>query len=620
MPSSPLSPRVLILGALICAVATAVTPYATLKLGMSVDMAYAGMFAGAALLARQARERKELAVQLNLLQVMINVCSGVGFMVVILAAFHYIQAMTGRSELALGLAWWQVAIWLFLSASLGVFMGALPRRLVLDDPSLPWPTGRAVVSVAETLSDPSVGETTQRRRKVLGVSTAVSALVGFLRDGLGVISSMTGNPLVKMTMSLDLIGIGFGMLVPLGVGLSGLVGVWLIGAYGERVAQLAALNGTSPEHWEACRQALTDGVTSDFVKASCGRAADYIASAGAGRSVFEFVVLWMMWPATAMMIAAAVTGAAVPVVRNALQPKEARRAPTSLADEEVPLSWILGAVGAGTVALVVVQSTWLDVPWYDVLLSVAIQPVLIVAGMRVLAITGSGPVSLFANAMQFLFGLFRPGELRTNLVMAHLAADSQASSEATGAAFWAARRLGGSFKSLLIAQMLVLPVAAVLTPVCFDLMARTYGIGFEEGQLSAPTGLKIASLALVMEKGTAGLPKGALEASLVAVGIGIVLELLLAMRRKDADGQHVQRFPWLPIPSAVGFALILPPALSLAIAVGSVISAVWRTFSPKEEGSWGLYGAPLASGMLAGESVVGGLLLPFLAWVVGAFG
>lgn len=619
MSSSLPNPRVLLLGAAICAVATAVTPYATLKLGMSVDMSYAGMFAAAALLSREARQRRELAVELNVLQVMINVCSGIGFMVVILAAFHYIQAMTGRPELSLDLAWWQVAIWLFLSASLGVFMGAIPRRVVLDDPTLPWPTGRAVVSVAETLTDPSATETTDRRRKVLGVSTALSALVGFLRDGLGVITSMTGNPLVKMTMNLDLIGIGFGMLVPLGVGLSGLIGVWLISAYGERVAALAALNGVAPEHLVACREALAGGVATDFLTSSCGRAADFLAASTEGRSVFEFVVLWMMWPATAMMIAAAVTGAVVPVVRNAMVPRAQRVKPATLADEEVPLSWIVGAVVVGTLGLVWVQSAWLDVPWYDVLISVAIQPVLIVAGMRVLAITGSGPVSLFANAMQFLFGLVRPGELRTNLVMAHLAADSQASSEATGAAFWAARRLGGSFKSLLIAQMIVLPVGAILTPLCFDLMADTYGIGFGEGQLSAPTGLKIASLALVMEKGTAGLPEGALTASLVGAALGILLELGLAVERRAADGRRIQRFPWLPIPSAVGFALILPPSVTIAIALGSVISAVWRTFSPKEDGTYELYAAPLASGMLAGESVVGGLLLPFLAWVVGAF-
>jgi len=92
-----------------------------------------------------------------------------------------------------------------------------------------------------------------------------------------------------------------------------------------------------------------------------------------------------------------------------------------------------------------------------------------------------------------------------------------------------------------------------------------------------------------------------------------LFELLLAVRKKDANGNEVSRFWWIPIPAAFGFALILPPSLNIATAVGSVIAAVWRKFAPGKDGTYELFAAPLASGLIAGEAIVGSILLPAMA-------
>lgn len=614
--------RVILFGAIICAIATASAPYITLKLGMGVDLSYGGMFLAAALLGHQAARSGRLAVQLNIIQTMVNVVSGVAFMVVILASFHYIQNVFGR-DIGFNPAWWQISIWLLVSANLGVFMGALPRRMILNDATLPWPSGQAVMSVAETLSDPAATETALRRRKVLINSTAIAGFLAFLKDGLGVIIPIVGKASVGIMLSLEMAGIGIGMLVPLAVGLSGFVGVWFIYTFGETVAQFVALNGTATENWGMCRDLLGKGEVTDVLKASCGHAADYLASP----SHFKYVVQWMMWPATAMMVAAALTSVLVPLIRNAI---ERRRNPESItepetkADETVPRSWIWCGITICVIALLWLQDAWFDMPWQQVLVAVGIQPILIVAGLRVLGITGQGPVSLMANATQFLFGWLWPGHIQQNLNAAHISADPGASSEATVGSFWVARRLGGRFKTLILAQLIMLPIGALLVPIIFNLMESTYGIGTDPGQLSAPTGLKIASLAMVMEKGAAALPHGALIASLIAIAIGIGLELLLAMRRHDQEGKlvhdehgnEVARFPWLLIPSAFGFALILPPALTIAMALGSVISAAWKNFSPGLTGSFGLFGRPLAAGLIAGEAMVGAILIPVLGIIL----
>lgn len=613
-----LNARTVLLGCLLCAVAAAATPYVTLKLGQSVDLTMGGMFLAAFALGKRVKGR-ELAVQLNLIQSMIGMVSGIAFMVVILAAFFYIKALTGR-DIGFHPSSIQMFLWLVVSANLGVFMGIIPRTAILRDRKLPWPTSRATLSIAQTLTDPSATESTKARRDVLTTTTGVAGFLTFLRDGLGVIPSIVGNPLLNMALGLELAALGLGMLVPLSVGLSGLAGTWIVATFGATAARYSALSGVPEASLGRCLAELDglaglSGAPRDasmaFLAASCGKAAEFSQA----HSHFKYVVQWMMWPATAMMIAAAVTSVLIPVVQSVL----ARNAPPeevpfeSQADETIPTWWTVTGLGVSVTLLVWLTTAWFHMPVAEVLLAVAIQPLLIVAGLRVLGITGSGPVSLMANATQFLFGMLWPAQIRANLTAAYISASPQASSENVVPAFWVAQRLGGRFRTLVLAQLIVIPIGALLTPIVFNVLQHTYGIGLNPGQLSAPTGLKIATLAIAMERGLGYLPHGALTASKVGIVLGVLFELLHAVRSKDGHGS---RFWFVPIPAALGFALILPPSLNIAIAIGSVIAAVWRKANPGPEGGYERYAAPLASGLIAGEAVVGSILMPALAMLL----
>jgi uncharacterized oligopeptide transporter (OPT) family protein len=613
-----LNARTVLLGCLLCAVAAAATPYVTLKLGQSVDLTMGGMFLAAFALGKKVKGR-ELAIQLNLIQSMIGMVSGIAFMVVILAAFFYIKALTGR-DIGFHPSSMQMFLWLVVSANLGVFMGILPRSSILKDRKLPWPTSLATLSIAQTLTDPRATESTRARRDVLTTTTGVAGFLTFLRDGLGVIPSIVGNPLLNLSMGLELAALGLGMLVPLSVGLSGLLGTWIIATFGETAARYSALSGVPEADLGRCLTRLDglDALTGAehdaalaFLTQSCGKAVEFSHA----HSHFKYVVQWMMWPATAMMIAAAVTSVLIPVVRSVIARDTTPEEPAfeSQADETIPLWWTLTGLGVSVTLLVWLTTSWFNMPWTEVLLAVAIQPLLIVAGLRVLGITGSGPVSLMANATQFLFGMLWPAQIRANLTAAYVSASPQASSENVVPAFWVAQRLGGRYRTLVIAQLIVIPIGALLTPIVFNVLQHTYGIGLNPGQLSAPTGLKIATLAIAMERGLGYLPHGALAASKVGIVLGVVFELLLAVRAKDGEGS---RFWFVPIPAALGFALILPPSLNIAIALGAVTAAVWRKAAPGVDGHFERYAAPLASGLIAGEAVVGSILMPALAMLL----
>lgn len=613
-----LSVRTVLLGCLLCAVAAAATPYVTLKLGQSVDLTMGGMFLAAFALGKRVKGR-ELAVQLNLIQSMIGMVSGIAFMVVILAAFFYIHALTGR-DIGFHPTSLQMFLWLVVSANLGVFMGILPRSSILKDRKLPWPTSRATLAIAQTLTDPSASESTRARRDVLTTTTGVAGFLTFLRDGLGVITPIVGNAALNLALGLELAAFGLGMLVPLSVGLSGLLGTYLVATFGESAARYSALSGVPEADLARCLTSLDSlagssgaerEATLAFLTQSCGKAVEFSNA----HSHFKYVVQWMMWPATAMMIAAAVTSVLIPVVRSVMSREKVDDGPAfeSQADETIPTWWTVTGIAVSVTLLVWLTTSWFNMPWTEVLLAVAIQPLLIVAGLRVLGITGSGPVSLMANATQFLFGMLWPAQIRSNLTAAYISASPQASSENVVPAFWVAQRLGGRFRTLVIAQLIVIPIGALLTPIVFNVLQHTYGIGLNPGQLSAPTGLKIATLAIAMERGLGFLPHGALLASKVGIVLGVVFELLLAVHRKDGTGT---RFWFVPIPAALGFALILPPSLNIAIALGAVVAAVWRKAAPGEDGHFERFAAPVASGLIAGEAMVGSILMPALAMLL----
>lgn len=621
--------RLLVLGFVICAFCGVATSYIVLKLGMSTDLSYGAMFLAAMLLGRRVKG-SALAIELNIIQTMANAVTGVGFMCVILAAFHFIQ-VEFKHDIGFHPTWWQVGIWVLVSANLGVFMGAIPRRMLLDDEHLPWPTGVAVQSVVQTLTDERATEATVHRRSVFVMSTAFAGFVTLLKDGFGVIVPMVGNASLKVALGLEMAAFGLGMLVPLAVGLSYLIGVWGIINFGDYVAKLAALRGTSPENWGMCNDLLAgfsklDGdakaTAVQTLTDQCGNAMDWVS-----KPHFGLAVQWFMWPATAMMVTAALTSVLIPLGRDLARRGTRRLQPiVSRPEEFVSWQWIVGGIAVCVVLLVWLQARWFDMDWKQVLVAVGIQPLLIIAGIRVLALTGQGPVSLIANATQFVFGLIWPKHVAGNLNAAHIAADPQASAESTMVSFWVARRIGGRFSTLMIAQLLVIPVGAFLLAPSVNMLISHYGFGGDNG-LAAPTGLKIASLAMVMEQGIAALPRGALTASIIAAALGIVLELLTMVRvpvpASEPNEQHAnapartrQRFWWVPIPSVVGFAFILPPGLTIPMAFGSVIAAVWRRFSPSPNGSFTAYVAPMAGGFIAGEAIIAAVLLPILGTIM----
>jgi uncharacterized oligopeptide transporter (OPT) family protein len=74
---------------------------------------------------------------------------------------------------------------------------------------------------------------------------------------------------------------------------------------------------------------------------------------------------------------------------------------------------------------------------------------------------------------------------------------------------------------------------------------------------------------------------------------------------------------WIPSVAGFGFALILPGELNIPIGVGGILGWIWMKGSPV---TFERYAITVASGFIAGEALLGGLVLPVLAALGISFG
>src|SRR5262249_22624875 len=126
------------------------------------------------------------------------------------------------------------------------------------------------------------------------------------------------------------------------------------------------------------------------------------------------VLLWVMWPATGMMVAG---GLAALFMRWRILAKTFRNLSAAAAgSDEFPLRWVaVGAVLSG-LALIAVQKILFDQPVWITAAAIVLSAPLALVGLRVLGETNWGPISALSNMMQGVFALLTPGNVPANMV------------------------------------------------------------------------------------------------------------------------------------------------------------------------------------------------------------
>jgi uncharacterized oligopeptide transporter (OPT) family protein len=319
------------------------------------------------------------------------------------------------------------------------------------------------------------------------------------------------------------------------------------------------------------------------------------------------VLLWVMWPATGMLIAGGLTAL---VLKWGLLVKTFRNlSEAEISAGDFPMKWVIGGSLLCAVALVVVQHTMLGMPIWMTVVAMLLSVPLMLVGIRVLGETNWGPISTMANLTQALFGVIAPGDLRASMVSSGITGAVAAESEGLMQDYKVGSMIGSTPRVLAYMQLLAVPVGALALAWMYPVLRDTYGISGEHAQLSSPVSQRWVGFAKIVTQQLSGPAAMTPEAiarlawmkSSFAIGalFGIILTLL------------EQRPSWrrfVPSPTGMGIGVLIPISAVTTICLGAAGDQVWRTLRPQ---SHGRYSIATASGFIAGEAIVA-VIIPLL--------
>ena len=562
------SPRSIAVGLLVALIIGASYPYVVLKFGFGPNISVVSAFFG--FLALGLFSKSYNRWENNIVQTAGTTAGQIAFLCWLLAAFDILSAEPG-SGFDVKLSRVQTFIWLSASGLLGVFLAVPLRRHFIEDEKLPFPDGTAA---GETLIMLDSRGPQARKSAYAMVASLLSAGLLFFATTFRWI---TDTIAVTVNTFSPRMGIGFGVSL-LNVG-SGII-------IGLRISTSMFIGG------------IIGWVLAPPWLAQHGQIAPTASRVD--------VLLTVMWPAVGMLIAAGIAGLALRwrALIDSFKALGARGT-----SQDLPLRWVVvGSLGS-TVFLIIVQRSFFGTPVWHSIIAIALSLPLALVALRVLGETNWGPISTMVNLVQAIFGGIAPGSLRASMVSSGITGAVSAESEGLMQDFRAGHMIGSTPRILTYMQLIAVPVGALALAFMYPLLRDTYGIIGEHAQLLSPTSQRWVGFAKVVTNELSG--AGPLSAAAAArltwmkssfawgALVGVVLTIL------------EQRKSWrafVPSPTGMGIAMLIPFSAVSVIFLGAVADTVWAKISRE---SHDRYSIPIASGLIAGEALVA-VLIPLL--------
>ncbi len=306
------------------------------------------------------------------------------------------------------------------------------------------------------------------------------------------------------------------------------------------------------------------------------------------------VLLWVMWPATGMLVAGGLT--ALFMRWNILAKTFKHLSAGASEGDEFPMKWVIGGSVICTIALVAVQRFALGIPAWMTLAAILLSLPLMLVSLRVMGETNWGPISALSNLMQAVFGMIVPHNVPANMVASGVTGSIVAESEGIMQDYKTGDMIGSTPKYLTWLQLMAVPVGAATVSYVYPLLRNTYGIATgaatdKPGALASPISQKWAGFAQLLSKGLSALPPGAVYALVIAGVLGILFTIL--------EGTKLKK--WTPSPTGIGIGMLVPGSAVITMFIGAVVDWAWSLVHKKSHEK---LVTPLASGFIAGEAII----------------
>lgn len=472
------------------------------------------------------------------------------------------------------LAWWQLALWVSVVCMVGIAVAmGLRRQLIIRD-KLAFPGGLACATTLREVY--AHGNEALKRVGMLGTGALIGASLKLL-EILKINSArsfglnLNGSPASAYTFQLDptllmvavggLIGFRSCWTLLVGAVLSwGVLGVWLVN------------NG-------------------------------YVVSAARGP-----VGEWLLWPGVSLMVVSSLVSFAfsIPAILRGLRSSGGPSvAPTPSATGgdtprqadtgEVRRSWFLFSLAAALVLCVVLQVWFFDIRWWAAIIAVLLSFALAVVASRVSGETNVTPVGAMGKVTQLVFAGLMPSSPAANLMSAGVTAGAASQCADLMHDLKCGYLLGAIARKQVIGQMLGAFVGAAVGSLFYLVLIPDPKTMLGTAEWPAVAVMQWKAVAEVFRDGISSLPRGAREAMLIAAAVGVLLPILEHVLPKKVK-------PFIPSPSALGLAFVIPASNSISMFIGGCIALGASKFVPKwSERFW----ITLCAGVIAGESLTG---------------
>jgi uncharacterized oligopeptide transporter (OPT) family protein len=329
---------------------------------------------------------------------------------------------------------------------------------------------------------------------------------------------------------------------------------------------------------------------------------------------YRGIVSWVLWPATAMMVASGLLSFALKwrtvlrafggLGRLVGAAAESDRA-DPLAHVEVPASWFIGGTLAAGTACVLLGHWLFGITWWMGILAVLVTFFLSIVAARATGETDITPIGAMGKITQLVYGVVAPANITTNLMTASITSGAASHAADLLTDLKSGYLLGGNPRRQTISQLFGVVAGTIASvPAYLFVVQRDPGrLGSES--LPAPSAKVWAGVAELLAKGIDALPSGALVAIAVGAALGIALTLLEEYAPKSWR-------PWLPSTTGLGIAGVIPAFNAIAMFAGALVAWLFARARPRDAEA---YTVPVSSGLIAGESLMGvAIILALEIW------
>ena len=487
--------------------------------------------------------------------------------------------------------------WFAVIASLGVFIAIPIKRQLINKEGLAFPTGTATAetirAIHEAVEEPRVPRAqVEPAAKInvprlgqagwLGVGMGIGAVVAWLRDAWAWFPTTLpafGATAAKWTLSLktEVILLGGGALMSFRTGWSLLVG---------GIATYAVMGPILLDH--------------HLIKAA----------------TYKDVVKWTLWPGAAMLVGAGLTSLALDwksVTRafRGLGDVFARRknVESGIAAVEAPDWWFPAALVLLSPIVITLMVVLFDIPVWAALVAVPLAVVMGFIASRVTGETDVTPTKALGPVTQMVYGVITPGNMTGNIMSANVTGGAGLHAADLLTTMKTGWLLGAKPRHQVYAQLFGVIAGAMIVVPAFLLFIpdpspeqAAAGIKTVLGteDWPAPSCLVWAGVSDAFSNGIGGMH----YTTKIAILVGLTLGTGLTIFERYAP-KHIK--PYIPSANGLGISTMIPGSNSIAMFLGAAIAEIMRR---RQRESLVI---PVASGLIAGESLMGVIIIVLTA-------